>query len=207
MRLFLAVDPDDEARRAIAAEQKRLLSALGDAADQIRPVRPEHMHMTLVFLGDVDDSRVAAVVDACGRPIDARPFDMAFAGVGVFPPRGAPRALWIGVDAGASELTAVQQEMAARVGRLGFAEEGGAFRPHLTLGRWRRSRPSDRGRVLAQASHTPAARCRVDRVTLYRSELPSAPHAGPTYTALAHANLTRGPSPTGPPAPGRATVT
>jgi len=96
------------------------------------------------------------------------------------------------VDAGADELTALQREMAARVARLGFADQGGAFRPHLTLGRWRRSRPSDRSRALAVASRTPTARCRVDHVTLYRSELPSTPHTGPKYTALARANLTRG---------------
>jgi 2'-5' RNA ligase len=192
VRLFLGVDLDDEARRTIAAEQKKVLSALGDGADQFRPVRPEQMHLTLVFLGEVGDVHAGALIDACGRPIDVRPFDVVFAGVGVFPPRGAPRALWIGVDAGSSDLAALQQQMAARVAPLGFAKEDGAFRPHLTLGRWRRSRPSDRGRALALMSHTSAARCRVDRVTLYRSHRPSAQHAGPTYTALAHANLTRG---------------
>lgn len=192
MRLFLAVDLTDEARRAIAAGQERIMSALGDAAGQIRCVRPDQMHVTLVFLGDVDAARAAAVVDVCNRPVDVGPFDVVFAGVGVFPPRGAPRAMWVGVDAGTSGLTALQQEMAARAARLGFATETGAFRPHLTLGRWRRSRPSDRAQALAVASHSPMARCRVDRVTLYRSELPSVQHAGPTYTALAHANLTRG---------------
>ena len=191
MRLFVAVELDDAARRAIAAEQKRILSALEDGADQIRPVRPEQMHVTLVFLGEVGDAPAGAVIDACGRSIDAHPFDVVFAGLGVFPPRGAPRALWIGVDAGSGDLAALQQEMAARMARLGCAKEDGAFRPHLTLGRWRRSRPSDRGCALALMSHTPAVRCRVDRVILYRSELPSAQHAGPTYTALARANLTR----------------
>ncbi|MBI3400018.1 MAG: RNA 2',3'-cyclic phosphodiesterase [Acidobacteria bacterium] len=190
MRLFLAVDPDAEARRAIAAGQQRILSALGDAADQIRRVRPDQMHVTLVFLGEVADVTAAAVIDCCSRPVDAGPFDLAFAGVGVFPPRGAPRALWIAIGAGANELGAIRQEMAGRLAHLGFAGEGGAFRPHLTLGRWRRSRPSDRAGVLTLATDTAAARCRIDHVTLYRSELPSAQHAGPTYTALARANLT-----------------
>lgn len=197
MRLFLAVDLDDEARRAIAAEQTRLLAAVGEEG-RIRRVRPDQMHVTLVFLGDVADEEATATVEACGRPVDAQPFDVVFAGVGVFPPRGAPRALWIGVDAGAADLTALQQEMAARVAPFGHAEAGGAFEPHVTLGRWRRSRPSDRGRAVALAPRTPTARCRVDHVTLYRSELPSAQHAGPAYTALAHATLTRGSSPERP---------
>jgi 2'-5' RNA ligase len=188
IRLFLAVDPDDEARRAIAAEQNRVLSSLDDD-DRIRRVRPGQLHVTLVFLGDVDAARATAATDACSRPVDARPFDLVFAGLGVFPPRGAPKALWIGVDAGADDVTALQRGLAARLAGLGFAGEAGAFRPHLTLGRWRRSRLSDRARVEELAAPAPVARCRVDRVTLYRSELPSAQHAGPVYTALAHANL------------------
>jgi RNA 2',3'-cyclic 3'-phosphodiesterase len=190
VRLFLAVDPDDEARRAVASEQKRILSTLGEAGDRIRRVRPDQMHVTLVFLGDVEREKVASVVDACSRPLDATPFDAVFAGIGIFPPRGLPRALWVGLETGANELTAIQHEMASRLARLGIAGDGGAFHPHLTLGRWRRSRPSDRAGVLALASNTPVARCRIDHVALYRSEPPSAQHAGPVYSALARANLT-----------------
>jgi 2'-5' RNA ligase len=150
------------------------------------------MHLTLVFLGEVGDADASAVIDICGRPSAAGPFDLTLAGLGVFPSRGAPRALWIGVEAGSTDLTSLQQEMAARVALLGLMKEGGAFHPHLTLGRWRRSRPSDRESVQALSVHTPAIRSLVDRVTLYRSELPSTQHAGPMYTALTHANLTRG---------------
>ena len=190
MRLFIAVDPDDEARRAIASEQERILSALGEARDRIRPVRTDQMHVTLVFLGDLENEKIASVVDACSRPLDAPPIDAVFAGIGIIPPRGAPRALWVGRETGASELTTIHREMASRLANLGVAGDGGAFRPHLTLGRWRRSRPSDRAGVLALASNTAVAGCRINHVTLYRSELPSAQHAAPVYSALARANLT-----------------
>ena len=59
MRLFIAVDLDDTARAAIAAEQKRVAAALGDARSAMKWVKPEHMHLTLVFLGEVSDPRCA----------------------------------------------------------------------------------------------------------------------------------------------------
>ncbi|MBI3493695.1 MAG: RNA 2',3'-cyclic phosphodiesterase, partial [Acidobacteria bacterium] len=121
MRLFVAVDLTDEARRAVAAEQKRLVAGLGAAADSIRWVQPDQMHLTLVFLGEVDDARVPAVVEMCHRPLDTRPFELEFAGIGVFPPRGAPRALWIGVGDGTEYLVALQRNVAARTKNSGFA--------------------------------------------------------------------------------------
>src|SRR5438128_3556045 len=121
MRLFVAADVPDAARDAIAAEQKPIASALGEKkrepsrrAGALKWVKPEHSHLTLVFLGDVEDARVASVVEAVGRDIDAPPFDVVFEGLGVFPPRGAPRVLWIGVAAGASQLIELQRELSRR---------------------------------------------------------------------------------------------
>jgi 2'-5' RNA ligase len=73
MRLFVAVDLSAEARQAIAAEQQRIAAALDDRRTSLKWVRPEHMHLTLVFLGSVDDVRVPAVVDAVGRDSRQRP--------------------------------------------------------------------------------------------------------------------------------------
>jgi RNA 2',3'-cyclic 3'-phosphodiesterase len=187
MRLFVAADVPDAAREALAAEQKRLASAIGGSAGSLRWVKPDHSHLTLVFLGDVADARVPAVVDTIGRGIDAPPFDVVFDGVDVFPPRGAPRVLWIGVAGGAAPLTALQQELATRVTALGLPLEDRAFRPHLTLARWRDSRPADRQRALAHAHTGTIARARVAGATLYQSRLSS---SGPSYTSLARATLT-----------------
>src|SRR5438552_6950235 len=115
MRLFIAVDLDDSARTAIAAEEARLASALGNRRSSLRWVHPDRMHLTLVFLGEVSEAQGGAVADAIGRPIEMAPFEMALEGVGVFPPRGAPRALWIGVTEGADHLVALQREIAGRV--------------------------------------------------------------------------------------------
>jgi 2'-5' RNA ligase len=188
MRLFVAVDLSGEARQAMAAEQKRIASALGVRQTSLKWVRQEHMHLTLVFLGSVDEARARAVVDVIGRDVDAAPFDMVFDGVGAFPPHGAPRVLWTGVTHGAADLVALHRELGQRAAALGIALEDRSFHPHLTLGRWRESRRHDRERALAAGGRDPIARVRVQRATLYESRLSP---SGPTYTALAHANLTR----------------
>src|SRR4029077_11342808 len=106
---------------ALTAQQARISSALAGSGSVLKWVKPEQAHLTLVFIGSVDDARVPAVADAIGADIDLPPFDARFEGVGVFPPRGAPRVLWIGVGSGARELIAVQHVLAARVAASGLA--------------------------------------------------------------------------------------
>src|SRR5262249_38082104 len=153
MRLFIAADLPDTAREALGAEQKRFAAALGSSRSALKWVTFEHAHLTLVFLGNVEDARVPAVIDAVAVDVDAPPFDVAFEGAGVFPPHGAPRVLWIGVGAGARELCDLQHVVAARIAAFGLPIEDRAYHPHLTLARWRESRNSDRNRALAAAPH------------------------------------------------------
>jgi 2'-5' RNA ligase len=188
MRLFIAADLDAAARTIIAAEQKRL-SALLEPRSSIAWVQPERMHLTMIFLGDVDESRAAALTDVMGRAVDAVSFVATLQGLGVFPPHGAPRVLWIGMTDGARELIDVQREIAARVLSVGIETESRPFHPHLTMGRWRTSRSSDRRRALEVAKPGALARVRIDAATLFHSRLSS---AGPVYTALARATLTPG---------------
>ena len=187
MRLFVAVDLSEDARRQIAVEQQRIAAALRGTTS-IKWVRAEHAHLTLVFLGSVDDTRVPSVVDALGRDVEVPPFEMILEGVGVFPRRGAPRVLWLGVAAGTTELSDLQRLMAERVTALGIELENRPFHPHLTLGRWRASRPADRDRVLAAAPSGAIARVPIECATLYESRLSS---SGSSYLARARANLTR----------------
>ena len=185
MRLFVAVDLDDAARIAIAAEQKRVAAAMGDARS-VTWVKPDRMHLTLVFLGEVSDEHAPAIVDSVSRPVAMPAFSITFQGLGVFPSRGGPRALWVGITDGSAELSELQREIAGRVTDAGVVLDSRPFHPHLTLGRWRQSRPSDRRRVLSASRPDVVARVAVAAATLYQSRISS---AGPTYTALARATL------------------
>lgn len=190
-RLFVAISLDGEARRAIARTQDEMARTIG-APDRgsLKWIRPEHVHVTLAFLGHVDEALVADVTTAIAADIPVAPFMARFGGLGVFPPRGAPRVLWMGVRAGAAEIAAVQREVAARVERAGIALEARPFHPHLTLARWRDSPTPDARPVVSAASADAGggiASVRVEHATLFQSELSP---AGSTYRALARATLT-----------------
>jgi len=147
------------------------------------------LHLTLVFLGEIPAPRVVDIAAAVARPIDTvQPFRAVFGGVGVFPDRGAPRVLWLGLVAGVRETQALQQIVSDRLEPLGVAREPRPFHPHLTIGRWRDRHPDHRRRLAALTAPGGIASCDVAHLTLYESRLSS---SGPVYTAVVHAALTR----------------
>ena len=185
MRLFTAIDVTDAARSELATEQKRL-ARLWPAARQPKFVGRDELHLTLVFIGHVADEAAAPFVDVMTGPLAQPPFEMELCGVGVFPPRGAPRVLWAGIEQGAREVARVQELVASRLERLGVAREARPYHPHVTLARWRDSRPSDAAPVRTIRSRL-FARVPVSAVTMYLSRLSP---SGPAYTALTRAELT-----------------
>jgi 2'-5' RNA ligase len=141
MRLFLAIDLPDALRREIGELQERLRPVLGGW----RWVRPEGIHLTLRFLGEVSPADDARHREAWRRAAGESPaVGFTVGGLGVFPPRSSPRVLWIGVESTRPPdglgVLAASLEAAARA--EGFPEETRPFRPHLTLARAeRRGRP------------------------------------------------------------------
>jgi 2'-5' RNA ligase len=198
MRLFVAVDLPDEARQAIAVRQKLWTGPLSKSRDGLKLVEPSRMHLTLLFIGEAREGAVPAIVESMSAPASMAPFDVTLGGVGVFPPRGAPRVLWIGIADGAAQLERLQHEIAERVRAAGIAFDDRPFHPHLTVGRWRgaerrrsaavrRGAPERLRREVAALGRSDRIACiKVTRATLYQSRLSS---SGPAYTALAHANL------------------
>jgi len=190
MRLFIAIDLDDAARQSIASLQTRLKAALS-VRSGLKWIRPEQMHLTLAFLGEVDEGLARSVIEAIGQPVQAERFPIVFGGLGLFPPAGAPRVLWLGLAAGARDVVGVQRQIAARVTRLGIRLERRPFQPHLTLARWRTSRRSDR-QCLATADWAhDVARIEVHDVSLIHSRLTP---TGRAYTPLCRGLLAPGPA-------------
>jgi len=182
-RLFIAVDIDETTREQVGRIAMRAREAIGHT--KASWVRQDRMHLTLYFFGSADGALEARVRDRLAASIGAPPFDMSFDGLGFFPERGWPRALWLGVAEGLVALRRVH----AAVGR-GFSHAlpertHDAFTPHLTLARFRDRVPRAK---LAQIASIPgsAGPARIDRVTLYESRLSP---AGPIYIPLAEARL------------------
>ena len=132
IRLFIAIRVPPEVRDALAAEQRRL----AESGVSMRWVRPEGMHLTLVFLGNVaEDRRVATEAATEWAAQLVAPLRLAVSSLGCFPARGTPRVLWAGLAGEIEPLRALQRDLDARLRAAGFAVEDRRFTPHLTLGR------------------------------------------------------------------------
>src|SRR2546425_13160833 len=99
MRLFVALDLNDEARNAIAVEQKRIAAMIGEGAS-LKWVQPAHMHLTLVFLGEIAEAQGPRIADAVSLNFEIARVVAVVERLGVVPPRGAPRAVGRGVGEG-----------------------------------------------------------------------------------------------------------
>lgn len=102
----------------------------------MRWVRAEPLHVTLCFLGDLGAAQIDLVIAAArDAAASSRGFDVAVAGLGVFPNARRPRVLWAGVTDGGVELTGLRSELIGHLARGGLAVDDSHFTPHVTLGR------------------------------------------------------------------------
>ena len=173
-------------RTRLDGEIGRLRGVAGDVAW----VPAANLHVTLKFLGQLDEARVAAIADALGSAASrADPFDVDFRGLGAFPTTSRPRVVWAGLEGGRA-LGALAGAVDAALAALGLPREPRPFAAHVTLGRVRAPR---RNPALAEALARPAdfGRLAVTRVSLMRSDLRP---GGARYTELAGVLLARGPS-------------
>src|SRR5882724_2562646 len=133
MRLFVAVNFPRELRETLW----RAAAPLRSRRYPVKWVEPESMHLTIKFLGDVDESREMAVRQHLSRAAGAvKPFHLPLGGFGAFPNVTNPRVVWAGCDA-APPLELLQHDVEMALSAEGFPVEGRPFRPHLTLGRVR----------------------------------------------------------------------
>lgn len=158
-RLFVAV-PLAEGARASVAQLVEDVQAGAEAAasthrSAVRWVRMDGLHVTLRFLGPTEEAKVAALAavvdDVAGN---AAPFRVSIRGSGAFPSARRPRTLWLGIDAGAAELTALAMELSAGLAKAGWPTDERPFRAHLTLARadGRREGPTVAGLLSARAA-------------------------------------------------------
>lgn len=180
LRLFVAVDPTDAARRRIADVQESLKRAVAARGWKVSFPKPENLHLTLKFLGSVPADRLPDLRAGLAEIGQTDRFQICFEGISGFPGRRTPRILWLGVTEGAETLKTLAEQVDRCCARLGFEPEARELSPHLTLGRVKNGRGS-LASVVDNVSPKEAGPSLVTEVTLYRSELGP---GGSTYVPL-----------------------
>jgi 2'-5' RNA ligase len=177
IRTFIAVDLPDQVRQSIRHFQEPLKKGSAD----VKWVRPENMHLTLKFLGDIPFDQQDAILGAMAVSVRLfNPFSAVLSGSGGFPDLGHPRVFWIGIGRGAQELTELSIRLNNALAPLGFEKDKRPYKAHLTLGRVRSMRGIS---TVAKRLKDPFASesFRVDEIILYQSDLNP---AGSVYTVL-----------------------
>ena len=200
MRAYFAVDLPDDLAAPIAEAQ-----AAFEGAGGLRFVDPEQAHVTLKFLGEIDDSNtddesesaldderpptlddVIAAGERAVAAADVDSFDCAIEGFGVFPSLDYISVVWAGVGAGGPELTALHEALETETTALGVDPEEHAFTPHVTLARMNDARGKELVQRAVRERDPEIGRFEADAVRLVSSTLTD---DGPVYETVASIDL------------------
>jgi len=184
MRLFLAVFPPAEVQRAAFG----VIEALRRPGDGVSWVKPENLHYTLRFLGELgEDGARRAAESATEAAAKSREFAAALGGLGAFPNPRRARVIWIGMSEGGEALVALAHALDRALVKRGFGAPDKPFSAHLTLGRVREPGRDWTETLAEPVPADPPARFTVDRICVVESQLSP---RGSIYTVRVGAPLT-----------------
>ncbi|MGA2774593.1 MAG: RNA 2',3'-cyclic phosphodiesterase [Candidatus Omnitrophota bacterium] len=187
MRAFIAIELPKEIKEALAGLEEQLKKTNAD----VKWVIPENLHLTLKFLGDIEDKqlkKVSEILDSVTN--NYPPYTIKISSIGAFPKLSLLKVVWVGIVMGADETKKIFKELEDRIEKLGIPKDGRAFSSHITLGRTRS--PSNRKELAKEIQRIlknfklDNSEFQVTKITLFKSTLSS---IGPTYEALKAANL------------------
>lgn len=180
IRAFLAF----ELPPAIKEQVRHVSEELKRSKMDVRWVRPENIHLTVVFLGNVREGDISAMAReiehvSCGF----HPFEICLKGIGIFPDRRRPRVLWVGYDGDIERMATLREVLYERLMPFEIKEEKRQFKPHLTLGRFRNPgrRRTLLDDVIKQHEGLSSPSFKAGELVLFKSELRP---QGPEYTKL-----------------------
>ncbi|MFP3909150.1 MAG: RNA 2',3'-cyclic phosphodiesterase [Archaeoglobaceae archaeon] len=177
MRLFIAADLDPKIREELVPVQQ-FLDRRG-----IKTVEKDNIHITLKFLGEVEDKRIEPIKEAL-RQIKLNSFNMHVKGVGFFPSPNHVKVAWVGVEEGKDEMIKLAEQIEDRMKKLKFKKEKKKFIPHATLARIKKINAQEREKMLKDLEpylNQDFGWMKVNEFTLKKSELTP---KGPVYSDL-----------------------
>jgi 2'-5' RNA ligase len=185
VRTFIAVDQGKEIRQRLVALQQNFQRLGAD----LKWVEAQNIHVTLLFLGEIDDRELPALCKAVAEvAAQQSAFTMSVEGVGCFPNARRPRVVWAGVGEGKQELVRLHDALEGPLLELGcYRREEREYTPHLTLGRVAGDRPGDAlGKAITKYAAWKGGETAVGEVHVMSSELKP---DGPIYAVMSRARL------------------
>lgn len=175
-RTFCAIELPEQVRARLQDHARRLRGVVPDASASWS--RPENVHLTLKFFGNVKKERLTRISEAAERVVnDFQSFSIRIGGTGAF----RAQVLWIGVDDPSGQLSALQQRFDEECAREGFAKEDRAYKPHLTIARLRRPEGARKLADTHLQTEFAVTEIRVNEFVLFRSQLSP---KGSIYTVI-----------------------
>ncbi len=131
MRIFIAVEIPHEIREKIYKD----LVPLRKTFPKVKWIRPENLHLTLKFLGEVSEKKLKVIHEKISDLSSFKSFSIKFLGLGGFPNLSRPKVIWMGIDQGEEELSNIASYLESELEKVGFHLENRSFQAHLTLAR------------------------------------------------------------------------
>jgi 2'-5' RNA ligase len=169
-RTFIAIEIPHDLRAAVIDHIKRVRETVPDVSASWS--REDNLHLTLKFLGDVPIARIGDVSAAASAAARASaPFELILAGSGVFPTRGKPSVLWIGIEDPSDGLHKIQRSLEEECAAHGFTRDARAYHPHLTIARIRKPHGAKDLAATHMTSNFAAQTFTARELIVFRSEL------------------------------------
>ena len=184
MRAFIAIEIPEEIKAGITAIQDQLKASGAEASW----TRPEGIHLTLKFLGELPEARTSEIMSALGDVVaGSGGFSLDVAGTGAFPNVRNPRVLWVGVKGDIGKLASLQSLVESAMTRIGFDPEERRFSPHLTLARIKYLKPRfSWQQAIDDVKNSALGGFSVRCISLMKSELKP---SGAVYTEMGRVEL------------------
>jgi len=178
MRTFIAIELSDHVKKKI----EQLQAPLKKTNTFVSWVKPENIHITLKFLGEVPENKINEVFSATGKALEgAKKFTMSLKGLGAFPDVRRPRVIWIGSGSGEKELSYLANRVEEEMEKIGFPKENRKFSAHFTIGRVKSSKNIEKLMELVKSSDFSTEEIEIKEVVVMKSQLHP---AGAIYTPL-----------------------
>jgi RNA 2',3'-cyclic 3'-phosphodiesterase len=180
IRSFLAFELPPDIRKTLSDASDAMKRGLLN----LRWVRLENIHLTLIFLGNFPSNRVDSTGDALKEICDKyAPFSIQLKGIGTFGGRRNPRVLWAGIDGELDRMGAFRDDLQIKLRAFGVKKEDRKFKPHLTLARFRKGNKPEMElpRILSEFKDISSPSCKLEELLFLKSDLKP---GGAIYTKL-----------------------